>query len=481
MKVACVLVTHMRAKVELRRQPHLRDRPAVIVDRFGPRPVVVDHLPACRGVAAGMTLEHAMSRQGDAVILEADEQSYRGAFNRMLASLQGVSDRVESSDLGAAYVRLDGLEDMYGGEARLVTALLNCVPQDMGPRVGVADAKFPALVAAMSSAPLGATRVPADAASFLAPRSLNLLPIASTVKAAMRRFGLHTMGEVAAMSRDMLAEQFGPAGGRAWDLSHGIDDSPLVPLKHEETVVERASLPFSSTSMPLLLAAVDTLLRRAYSRPLMRGRYAGRATLECVLDRASPWEKSFHFKQGAGSPARAYFIISNRLETDYPQAPVEEVTLALADLTGESGVQTGLLPDVRDSRERQLVEVERQLQARTGGVSVLRRVAKVAPGHPAPEMRSVQVPVDSLGREGFRPISTPTAIEVREGPDGEPIEVRTGNRWHRIAHVEDAWSFDLWWMPRPMTRTYYRVSREDGRLLTMFLDHMDSCWYRQTA
>ena len=103
--------------------------------------------------------------------------------------------------------------------------------------------------------------------SFLAPRSLDLLPIASTVKAAMRRFGLHTMGEVAAMSRDMLAEQFGPAGGRAWDLSHGIDDSPLVPLKHEETVVERASLPFSSTSMPLLLAAVDTLLRRAYSRP----------------------------------------------------------------------------------------------------------------------------------------------------------------------------------------------------------------------
>ena len=481
MKVACVLVTHLRAKVELRRRPYLRDRPAVIVDRSGGRPLVVDRFPSATGVAAGMTLEQAMSRHVSAIVLDADESSYRGAFNRMLASLQGVSDRVERSDLGAAYVRLDGLEDMYGGEARLVTALLNCVPQGMGPRVGVAGAKFPALVAAMSSTPLGATRVPADAASFLAPRSLDLLPIASTVKAAMRRFGLHTMGEVAAMSRDMLAEQFGPAGGRAWDLSHGIDDSPLVPLKHEETVVERTSLPFSSTSMRLLLATVDTLLRRAYSRPQMRGRYAGRASLECVLDRASPWEKSFHFKQGAGSPARAYFIISNRLETDHPQAPVEEVTLALADLTGESGVQTGLLPDVRDSRERQLVEVERQLQTRTGGVSVLRRVAKVAPGHPAPEMRSVQVPVDSLGREGFRPISTPTAIEVREGPDGEPIEVRTGNRWHRIAHVEDAWSFDLWWMPRPMTRTYYRVSREDGRLLTMFLDHMDSCWYRQTA
>ena len=74
----------------------------------------------------------------------------------------------------------------------------------------------------------------------------------------------------------------------------------------------------------------------------------------------------------------------------------------------------------------------------------------------------MQVPVDSRGREGLRPISTPVAIEVRDGPDGEPVEVRAGNRWHRVAHVEDTWSFDLWWMPRPLTRTYYRVSREDG-------------------
>ena len=481
MKVACVLVTHLRAKVELRRHPHLRDRPAVIVERSGGRPLIVDRFPAATGVAAGMTLEQAVSRHANTIVLDADAPSYRGAFNRMLASLQGVSDRVERSELGVAYVGLDGLEDMYSGEAGLVTALLNCVPQDIGPRVGVAGAKFPALVAALASMPLGAARVPPNMADFLAPRSLDLLPITSTVKAAMRRFGLHTMGEVATMSRDLLADQFGPAGGRAWDLSHGIDDSPLVPLKHEETVVERTSLPFSSTSMPLLLATVDTLLRRAYSRPQMRGRYAGRASLECVLDRASPWEKSFHFKQGAGSPARVYFIIRNRLETDHPQAPVEEVALALSDLTGESGTQMGLLPDVRDSRERRLVEVERQLQARTGAGSVLRRVAKVAPGHPAPEMRAVQVSVDPRGREGLRPISTPVAIEVREGPDGEPIEVRIGNGWHRVAHVEDAWSFDLWWMPRPLTRTYYRVSREDGRQLTMFLDHMDTCWYRQTA
>ena len=481
MKIACVLVTHLRAKVEIRRHPHLRDRPAVIVDRSGPRPVVVDHLPACRGVAAGMTLEQALSRQADAVVLEADAQSYRKVFNQMLASMQGISDRVERSDLGVAYACLDGLEDMYGGEARLVNALLNAAPQDLAPRVGVAHAKFPALVAAMSSTPLGATRVPADAASFLAPHSIDLLPVDATVKVAMHRFGLHAMGDVAAMALDTLVDQFGLTGKAAWNLCQGVDDSPLAPMKHEESVVERISLPFSSNSLEFLLAAVDNLLKRAYSRPEMRGRYAGRADLRCALYGTAAWERVVHFKQSTGNPGRASFIIRSRLETDRPQAPVEEVTLTLADLTGESGVQMGLLPDVREGRERRLVEVERQLQSRTGGVSVLHRVTEVAPRHPAPEMRSVQVPVDSRGREGLRPISTPVATEVRGGPEGEPVEVRAGNRWHRVAHVEDTWSFDLWWMPRPLTRTYYRVSREDGRLITLFLDHRDGCWYRQPA
>ena len=481
MKVACVLITHLRAKVEMRRHPHLEDSPAVVVDRSGPKPVVVDHLPACRGIAVGMTLEQALSRQADAVVLEADEQSYRRVFGQALASLQGISDRVERSDLGVAYVGLDGLEDMYGGEARLVNSLLNAAPQDLAPRVGVAHAKFPALVAALSSAPLGATRAPVDAAPFLAPHSIDLLPIDPAVKAAMHRFGLHVMGDVASMALGKVVDQFGVPGKTAWALCRGVDDSPLIPMKHEEYVEERISMPFASNSLEFLQAAVDTLLKRAYARPEMRGRFTGRADLRCALSGAPPWERSVHFKQSAGSPERASFIIKSRLETDRPQAPVEEVTLALTDLTGESGVQMGLLPDVREGRERRLVEVERQLQSRTGVGGVLHRVAEVSPGHPAPEMRSVQVPVDSRGREGLRPVANPAPIEVRGGPDGGPVEVRSGNRWHRVAHVEDTWSFDLWWMPRPLTRTYYRVSREDGRLITLFHDHRDGCWYRQPA
>ena len=49
MRVACVLITHLRAKVELRNHPNLKETTAVIVDRSKGRPLVVDTLPAAPG------------------------------------------------------------------------------------------------------------------------------------------------------------------------------------------------------------------------------------------------------------------------------------------------------------------------------------------------------------------------------------------------------------------------------------------------
>ena len=201
--------------------------------------------------------------------------------------------------------------------------------------------------------------------------------------------------------------------------------------------------------------------------------------MTCILDRASPWERAFHFKGDAGDWEKASRIIRSQLESDRPQAPVEEMTLSLGNLSGASGVQMGLFQDVRKDGERRLVEVERQIQARTNGNHALYRVVDVAPWHPAPEMRAVQVPIDSAGRDSMRPLSLPISVAVREGPDQQPVAVRLRRRWRRVARIEDLWSFDLWWMPEPLSRTYYRVLGDDGRRLTLFRDQRGDCWYRQ--
>ena len=267
MRVACLLVTHLRAKVEMYRHSHLKDAPVVIVDRSPSRarPVVVDCFRSASGVKPGMTLEQAVSCHANAVVLDADESHYRRVFGQVLSSLQGISDRVEEADLGTAYVRLDGLEGLFRGEAAVASVLLNAVPAYLTPRVGVADAKFPAFVAAGTCGAHGAFRVLEDVASFLAPHTIDLLPVSVGMKRELHRFGLHTLGAIASMNGHMLADRFGPDGKWAWSLCNGIDHSPVFPLAFEESVVEHTSLPFHSSSIDALFVAVDTLLKRAYA------------------------------------------------------------------------------------------------------------------------------------------------------------------------------------------------------------------------
>ena len=483
MRVGCVLVTHLRAKVEMSRHGHLKDSPVLIVDGNASksRALIVDRFPAAREVREGMSLAEAITHHADAVVLDADEPYYRQVFARVLTALQEISDRVEGADLSMAFVRLDGLEGLYGGEEGAVSALLDAVPAFLSPRVGVADAKFPAFVAARARSGPGASQVDDDVGAFLAPHSIDLLPVSANARGEMHRFGLHTMGAVASMSRHVLADRFGPEGQRAWSLCHGIDDAPVVPLASEEPVVERISLSLHSSSTEALLVAVDTLLRRAFARPAVKGRHAGVAHLLGAAPGWPTWERSVRFKQPVDAWERAAEIVRSRLGADPPSHPIEDVTLTLADFTGQSIAQLALLKDARRDRLQRLVEADRRLRPLMGGRHALYRIAGVAPWHPVPEMRFLQTPIDPSGQDTIRPLLAPNPVDVREDAAGEPRSVCAGRRWMEVARIDDRWTIDLWWLPKPITRSYYRIDPGDGRLITLFRDCVDHRWYRQSA
>ena len=477
-----MLATHLRAKVEMSRHRQLEDSPVLIVDGdpAASRTLVVDHFPAAVGVREGMTLEEAMSHHANAVVLDADEPCYRRAFRRMVADLQQVSDRVEAADLGTAYVRLDGLEGLYGGESGAVSALMGALPAFLSPRVGVADAKFPAFVAARMRRGPGACGVGDDVGAFLAPHSIDLLPVSDAMKGDLHRFGLHTMGAVASVSGHLLSDRFGLEGLRAWSLCNGTDDSPVVPQTCEEPVVEHISMALHP-AIEALLMAVDTVLLRAFARPEAKGRLAGSAHLLCEAPGWPAWENSVRFKQPVGAWEKASEIIRDRLEADPPRRPVEDVTLTLSDFTGESVAQLTLLKDARRDRLGRLVEADRRLRPLMRGDHALYRIAGVAPWHPVPEMRFLQMPLDPSAQDTIRPLLTPRPVDVRETSTGEPRSLRAGRRWRKVARIDDRWTFDLWWLPKPVARSYYRVDPGDGRLITLFRDCTDSRWYRQSA
>ena len=477
MRAACVLITHIRAKAELRRRPELENRAFVIVDRIRAEASVVDLSPPARGILPGMTLQQAMSIQPGLTALDDDEPHYRSAFARLLDSLGHVSDVVEDGGLGEAYVRLDGLERLYDGEAGVVSALLNAVPDYLYPRVGVADSKFPSYAAARTAGPMRAVKAPDDAPTFLAPLPINILPVSAGVKSALHRFGLRLLGDVASTGRTAMFDRFGREGATAWELSTGVDRRQFVPRKVEESVVESAALPFSTTSMETLRAALDILLRRAFARPALRNRSAAAASVESSAPEVDPWKLEVPVERWE----RASELLRERLEAGPPAYPINDLSLTLSDMGGESGVQPGLIRDARESGREALIGVDRRLSSRFGGARALHRAVEVAPWHPAPEMRSLLVPIDPLASDAIRSLHIPTPTEVSEAAGGDergPAAVRAGGKWRGVDRVEDRWSFDLWWLPCPVNRTYFRVAEAGGRRLTLFRDGSDGVWYR---
>ena len=302
MRVACVLVTHLRAKVEMSRQSHLKTTPVLIVHRDASRarPLVVDRFPGASEVVAGMTLEQAVSRHANAVVLDADEPHYRRVFDQVLRGpFRGSATGLRRPSSARPMCASTGWSGCTGARPRAVSALLNAVPAYLRPRLAVADSKFPAYVAARTSPTHGASRVPEDAAAFLAPHPVELLPVPSKMKTEMRRLGLHTMGQVTSLGERRLTDRFGLEGRRTWRLCNGTDDDAIYPLTFEETVVERMLLSFPTSLVHALSLVVDTLLRRAFARPEMRGRYAGRASLQCAATGWPSWERSISFREPA--------------------------------------------------------------------------------------------------------------------------------------------------------------------------------------
>ena len=474
--IGCLIVNHFRARAELARRPQLADCAGVIVERSGRRAVVVDTLPAASGLSVGASLSEARSLEPDAVLIEADEPYYRQAFERMLSALEQVGGWVEGAELGVAYVGLDGLDGPAVGR----DDLLGAVPEHFRPRIGIGANKFTSLVAARARRSPGATIVPGDAAAFLAPHPIGLLPCSSDLLDEFQRLGLRSLGDVAAQEPHALLDRFGREGRRAWELASGIDERPLRPRTREEPVTERLALPEASVSLELLRAAVEMLLTRVFAQPRMQGREAGSATLSCELEDGPTWSREFHFRSGVGSWRRAAEIIKQKLETEHPEAPVEAMAITLGHLSGATGQQLSLFPDVRADREQRILQIERQLQARLGDAA-LHRMVSVAPWHPAPEQRTLQVAIDPAAQDEMRPVAGSSAVEVREGPAQEPLAIRVGSQWRAVSRIEDQWSFDLWWRPTPMQRRYYQVSGEDGRRLTLYRDEQADCWYRQSA
>jgi nucleotidyltransferase/DNA polymerase involved in DNA repair len=392
-RIACVTFPHFLWQVAA--QSGLAPHDGLMIVASGTadrsRRTVADVSPGVTGVIVGMPLEQALSRHPGAVVADADVPAAEAILEEAFSAIEQITPDVEPAGLGSFYLAIHGLERLYGGDAFLVKAISQAITQvsTFDLRIGIGTSKWLAYVAAIHSKPNCAFKLSSAGSEFLRHLPLSALPIDLRTIERMEKFGWETLGDLSSKPRGAIAAQFGAEGATAWDLANGIDHSPFVPRRAVEKVSEYLEFPDATVNLMSIVAGIESLLARGYSRPALNNRHARRCSLQAQVFQAAPWTLEVAFKEPAGSKSEALFAIKTKLDTVTVPGPLEDLRITLLELTGEPARQESMWLEVR--RQDDLSQAIAQLQERIGEPPPIYRVQELRPDSKVPEWRNALV------------------------------------------------------------------------------------------
>lgn len=391
MKILCLLLPHFPLLCETSRNPALGGRSTVITHRAGSQKLVFDYSPRLDGLQRDMPIQQALARHGGVELLSADMPYYRSIFNGLLDTLEGISPLVEGAKLGCVYIEVDGLQLIYPDDESLVDAVFRVVPGGFAPQAGIAGNKFLAHLTARRCPPGGRQVLTGEVESFLKELPCDVLPVSIKSKEKLRQFGLHTLGQVAALPPGPLLSQFSMEGKKIHDLARGYDDTPLYPRIMEQVIEESTMLSSVMVSLESILVSLEELLGKVFARISSVGLGVCTLTVWTRTWNAEQWERTVRFKEPAMDIKTVISRIKRVME-EYPQpGPVEQIGLNISRLGYPGGRQNSLFREIRS--QDHLMEDIRQLELRLGNPQVY-RVKEVEPWSRIPERRYVLAPTN---------------------------------------------------------------------------------------
>jgi DNA polymerase-4 len=130
------------------------------------------------------------------------------------------------------YLDLTGCERLYGEIGRTAARIQEKTLQELGLGIsmGIASSKVVARIASGLRKPKGFVVVPnGQEELFLAPLPLSKLPgIGRPTERRLREFGIHTIGELAALPKELLLRTFGSVGGLLHERARGLDGREVI-------------------------------------------------------------------------------------------------------------------------------------------------------------------------------------------------------------------------------------------------------------
>lgn len=325
--------------------------------------------------------------------------------------------------------------------------------------------------------------------------------------AVLARWGLRTLGDLAALPAGPLRARLGEAGHTWQRLARGEDARPLVPESEDERFEETLPLEWPIEGLEPLSFVLGRLLDALCAHLLRADRGAAVLHVRLRLVTRDTWTRSLQLPAPFRDPRVLRTLALLDLESHPPPAAIDVVTVAV-DPTPGRVVQFSLLERGRPSAE-QLSTLLARLRALMGAdrcnapalIDTHRPEAFAMADFQDAAPRAISPPRagrslnDEPPRAALRRFRHPVPVRVRLA-QGRPAHVafEWGDlRGGAVATAAGPWrsSGDWWNSPRggapeanslgpaaaPWNRDEWDVSTADGSLYVIFRDRPKDRWF----
>ncbi|MCI0546399.1 MAG: DNA polymerase Y family protein [Candidatus Rokubacteria bacterium] len=489
-RLACLLVPHYAVAAAIRAEPGLRGQPVVVLSPTAPARVVVEATPRARarGVRPGMTEAEVLARPRGVLCRErvpAHETDTQGA---LLEVAHAHSPRVEEAGPGLVYLDVAGLEALFGDDAAVADRLRRAaVAAGLAARVGIAGSRAGARLAARLGR-AGVVIARGEEAARLAPASLALLDLSPEMAARLARWGLQTLGELAALPPADLHARLGPEGPALAAQARGEDPRPLRTSSANPVLEEHQELDWECESLPALAERLGELGERMATRLARVDQAADRCEWVCRLadrtERSGALAPAVPTREAGALLPLLRASLQAALGTGPLPAAVTAVTLRAWPVR-VAAAQEGLTERARPN-PRALAETLARVVAAAGAEGVGEVVLldshrpdsiELVPFDPLAEGRVGGEGVCSrrssaLAVRRIRPLSRAAVRLV----GGRPVALRSDRLSGRIVASAGPWrASGEWWSEARWARDEWDAELADGTLCR--LAHDGGGWY----
>ena len=166
-----------------------------------------------------------------------------------------------------------------------------------------------------------------------------------------RRWGLRTLGDLAALPAPDLAARLGAQGPRLQALARGEDPAPLVPLVEDERFEATLALEWPIEGLEPLSFVLSRLCDPLCQHLERRGRAASILHVELKLVTRTVWARRLELPAPMKDPRTFRTLVLLDLESNPPPAAIDAVTLRV-DPTPARTLQHSLLERARPKPEQ---------------------------------------------------------------------------------------------------------------------------------